>query len=211
MVNSAGSLLSGFSALAWTLLVAFIGFYYLLRDGSRLRAVVIKGMPMPDVDAELIVKKLQAIIVSVVRVTIVMSCAYGIAVGFDFAIFGIPNSALWGGVSVFTSFIPVIGAYITTVPGAIFLALTGHVAKAIGELIFISACGFLFENFLRPRLLHRGTNVHPLLILLSLIGGFSVFGPIGMLVGPIVLSFLVALIEIAPEFIVGKEGSVERR
>ena len=127
-----------------------------------------------------------------------MCALYGLAGGIGFFIFGLPNAAFWGVVIAFAAFIPVFGTYIVVIPGAIILATEHQYVAAIGIFLWISVIGLFYENWLRPRLIGRKADIHPLLVLFSVIGGLSFFGPLGILMGPLALGILLALLDIYP-------------
>jgi predicted PurR-regulated permease PerM len=115
-----------------------------------------------------------------------------------FFIFGLSSAIFWGGVTVLASFIPGIGVMLIVVPGIIYLFAVGKTIAAVGLIIWTLLMIFIMENVARPRLLGGRANIHPLLMLLAVLGGLSFFGPIGILLGPLALSFLLTLFEIYP-------------
>ena len=110
------------------------------------------------------------------------------------------NGILWGTVTVFAALIPSIGSGFVTVPGAIYLLATGHIGNGIGLAIWGLLFIGLVDNVLRPYLLAGRASIHPLLILLSVLGGLALFGPGGLFLGPLIISLLLGLLSIyAPE------------
>ncbi len=93
--------------------------------------------------------------------------------------FGLPSAAFWGAVIALASFIPVIGTYLVIVPGMIVLALEHHYIAAAGLFVWIGIIGLFVENYLRPRFIGRTANIHPLLIIFSVVGEWisEGFGP----------------------------------
>ena len=193
-----GSLFSGIAAALFAVLLSFFALYYFLHDGERLHEAVLHVSPLPREDAEKLVKKLHLIMSSIVRGTLLMAALYGLTAGIGFFMFGLPSAAFWGAVAGFASFIPVFGTYLVIVPGMITLAVGHHYIAAAGLFVWIGAVGLVFENYLRPRLIGRKANIHPLLVIFSVVGGLSFFGPLGVLLGPLALGLLLALLEIYP-------------
>jgi predicted PurR-regulated permease PerM len=111
-------------------------------------------------------------------------------------IFDIPAPAVWGAVAAIAAFIPGIGTSLVIVPGIIYLLLTGNTAYAIGLAIWGAVAVGLIDNVLGPHLVNKGVHIHPFLILVSVLGGLSTFGPIGFILGPLVLALLFALLEV---------------
>ena len=116
--------------------------------------------------------------------------------GVGLAIFGVPNSALWGLVTMITALVPSIGTAIISVPAIIFLLITGNTFEAIGLLVWAVAVVGMIDNLLSPFIVGNKINLPPFLILFSVLGGISLLGPIGILVGPLTISMLYTLISI---------------
>jgi predicted PurR-regulated permease PerM len=97
---------------------------------------------------------------------------------------------------IFFSMIPMAGAFVVWAPAAIYLALTGHVGKAIAlTVIGVLIIGSI-DNFLRPKLVGEKTRLHELLIFFSVLGGLQVFGVLGLVLGPVVVAITMALLDI---------------
>ncbi len=116
--------------------------------------------------------------------------------GVGLSIFGIPNAALWGVVAGIASLVPMIGTAFVAVPAILFLLVSGNNAQAIGLLIWSVVIVGLVDNLLNPIVVGGKINVPPLLILFAVLGGISLLGPIGILVGPLTISLLYTLISI---------------
>lgn len=116
--------------------------------------------------------------------------------GIGLALFGVPNPVLWGVVAGVASLVPSIGTAVISVPVIIFLWFSGMHAQALGMLIWAGALVGMVDNVLSPFIIGKNTDIPPLLILFSVLGGVSLMGPIGILVGPLVISLLHTLISI---------------
>ena len=124
---------------------------------------------------------------SVVRGSLLMAIAWGVIVGIEFFAFGVPNPVLWGALAIPVAFIPVIGVSLVIIPGILYVALVAGIVKAIIFAIIAFIISALMENILHPRVIGHGKHIHPFLLLLSVLGGISFFGPIGLFLGPLVL------------------------
>ncbi len=197
LFQNVGSLLSSITSITLNILIFLFAFYYLLKDGKKMRKELIELSPLADRYDEEIAAKLERAVNSIIKGTIVLAILQGIAIGFGFYFFGIPNAALWGAAAALASFIPAIGAALVVIAAVLFLIFTGHVAAGVGLMIWgILAIGFI-GNFIGPKIVQRGgVQVHSFFILLFAIGGLSFFGPIGFLLGPLVLSLLFSLIDV---------------
>jgi predicted PurR-regulated permease PerM len=117
----------------------------------------------------------------------------------------VPNPAFWGSVTVLAALIPTLGTTLVILPAAAYLYFASGLAPAAGLLIWGALAVGLIDNFLSPQLIRRGTRIHPFLVLLSVLGGISLAGPIGFLAGPLVLSILFALLDIYSVLVLKRE------
>ncbi|MBP7770692.1 MAG: AI-2E family transporter [Candidatus Pacebacteria bacterium] len=188
-----------FSSLAGILLSLFVfltAFYFLLKDGARLKEYLVKTSPLADRDDEMIVSRLQSAVSASVKGSLTIGLVQGVLVGIGFAIFGVPNAALWGAVAAIAALVPAVGTALVIAPAVLFLFLTGSTFGAAGLLVWGLTTVGLVDNLLGPRLIGRGMQLHPLVVFLAVLGGLSFFGPLGFFLGPLVVSLCLALIEI---------------
>ncbi len=197
-LGNLGLIFSGITNLSITILLAIFTFYYLLKDGHRMREVILRISPFSSKNTLRIIDRLIAMASSVIRGTLVIATIQGLIVGTGFFFFGLPNPILWGSVSVMAALVPVIGVPLVILAGMAFLAITGNFFALAGLALFCFPLTALSDNLLRPRLIGQETRIHPLLILFSVLGGLTVFGPTGLLLGPLALSFFLTLIEVHP-------------
>jgi len=179
-----------------TAFLFIISLYYLLKDGALLRKKIVALSPLKDADDETIIKKLELAVSSVIKGNFVIAFIQGVVTAIGFSIFGLPNAVLWGTIAAIAALIPSVGTALVFVPAIILLFISGQIFAAFGLLLWGALAVGLIDNFLGPKLIGRGMQLHPLLVLLSVLGGISLFGPIGFVLGPIVLSLLFALLDI---------------
>lgn len=190
------SIVSNAAKFAFNVFILLIALYYMLRDGGNLKKSIIAMSPLLDQYDEEIFEKLEQAIFSVVRGSLGVSIVQGLLTMLGFWIFGIPNPILWGSLAAIASLIPGIGTAIILIPAILYLYITGSVIASVGLLVWSVLAVGLIDNFLGPYLVQKGVHVHEFLILLSVVGGLSFFGPIGFILGPLILSLLFALLEI---------------
>ena len=202
IVLNIGSAFSSVASLFLNLFIFFVTLYYLLRDGGRLRQYLIELSPLNDSDDEHIVNKLAVAVNSVVKGKLAIAVIQGVLAGVGLAIFGVPNPVVWGLVAVVVSLIPPIGTALVLVPAIGYLIIAGSIPAAIGLAVWTTGVGVV-DNLIGPRLIGGGMQIHPLLVLLSVLGGLALFGPVGLFLGPLSIALLLALLSlhafIAPE------------
>lgn len=173
-----------------------LALFYFLKDGRELKRQVIALSPLGDENDERILRKMAQAVYSVFMGSLAVAIIQGILTGIGFAIFGIPSPALWGSIAAIASLIPGVGTSMVLVPGILYLFFTGTTPNAVGLLIWGLIAVGLIDNLLGPIFVNRGIKIHPFLVLISVLGGLNFFGPIGLILGPIILAFLFALLDI---------------
>jgi len=179
--------------IIFNLFIIFITLFYLFRDGNKFRQVIHRLSPLADKEDSAILGQLELTISSIVRGTIVIALLQGLLAGLGFYLFGLPEPVLWAILATIASILPGFGTGLVLVPLVIYLAMAGSYGNAIGLTIWGAVVVGLVDNLLRPLLLERAIKIHPLLIFLSVLGGLSIFGALGFILGPIILSFAFSL------------------
>lgn len=203
ILSNAGSILSSVFSFSLSTFVMLVALFYLLRDGDRLRHTVMLISPLPNTYDADVYDKVEHSIAAVVKGSLLIALAQGVAAGIGFLIFGVPNAILWGAVAAVTSIIPNIGVAIVFVPMIVYLYVTGSVGTAVAVLIWGVVVVGLIDNVLRLFVVKTGVPIHPFIILLSVIGGVGLFGGVGVIAGPVVMSFVYAIFHLYPKFVSG--------
>lgn len=196
LLQHLGPLFSNIAKVLLAVFVFLVALYYSFKDGHKLKRAIVALSPLHDIHDEMIFDKLVVAINSVVKGSMVVALIQGILTAVGFVIFGVPNAALWGSVAAIAALIPGIGTALVILPAIFYLFFSGETLFAGGLLLWGIVAVGLIDNFLGPKLVERGIQLHPFLILLSILGGISFFGPLGFLLGPLVLSMLFTLLEI---------------
>ncbi len=199
LIGNFGRLFSEIAGITLSIFISIFALYYFFKDGAKLKRSIIALSPLADTDDEQIFRKLTIAVNTVMRGAILIAVVQGILSGIGYFIFGVPNPALWGAVTVIAALVPAIGTAVVMIPVLIYLFASGNMFGFFGLLFWGGAIVGMVDNVLRPMLIERGIHIHPLFILLSVLGGLSLFGPIGFLLGPLVVSFLFTLIDIYKE------------
>lgn len=122
-----------------------------------------------------------------------ISLLHGVATGVGLAVFGVPHAAFWGAVCVVLALLPLLGTPLVWVPAALWLYATGHPGAALGLTIWnVVLVGV--EHFIRPVIVGLKADIHPVIVIVGVLGGLALFGFVGFVVGPLVLSLLVAVL-----------------
>ncbi len=196
LVQHLGGIFSSFAKIFLNLFIFITAFYFFLKDGCKFKNYLIALSPLDDKDNELIVKRLQSAVSAIVKGNLMIGLIQGALTGIGFMLFGVPNAVLWGSMAAIAALVPGVGTAIIIAPAVIFLFLTGNIFGGVGLLIWgLTAVG-LIDNFLGPKLVGHGMQLHPLAVFLAVFGGLAFFGPLGFLLGPLFMSVCLVLIDI---------------
>jgi predicted PurR-regulated permease PerM len=170
--------------------------YYLFRDGERISQALPNVLPLERAQSAIILERTRSVISASLYGVLVIAIIQGTLGGLAFWALGIPSPVVWAVVMTFLSMIPMAGSFIVWVPAAIYLAVTGHWAKALMLVAWGALVIGTVDNFLRPKLVGEKTKLHELFIFFSVLGGLHVFGVVGIVLGPVVLAITLALLDV---------------
>ncbi len=203
-----GAIFAGTISTIFAFVIALIGSFYFFRDGKELLQLVVKASPLPDNEDHVIFERMAKAVRSVATGTILVALIQGTLVALGFWLFGVDRPIIWGSFASVGALMPGIGTSIVTFPAVAILFFTGNATNAIGLLIWSVTIVGLIDNLIGPYLIGRGNNMHPFIVLLSVLGGISVFGPIGFILGPVIVTLFLVLLEIYNLYII-KDQSLD--
>lgn len=199
LIGDTGTFLfSAFSAttratavFAFQFFVLLYTMYFFLTDGPSLLRSVLAVLPLSDVDKARMLDRFVSVTRATLKGTILIGTTQGTLNGLAFWVVGIEGPIFWGTVMTVLSIIPGIGGALVWVPAAIVLAVTGEPMRAAGLAAFSGVVVGAIDNVMRPRLVGRDTQMHDLMIFFSTLGGLSLFGVTGFILGPVLAALFV--------------------
>lgn len=193
-----GVLLAGLGRLvsaAANIGVFFFLLYFMLTEGERLLHFARQAMPLaPDRSAHLF-QTVGGTVRALFLGTFLVAGIQGVVATLGWWLFGLPNIAFWGFVMTLLAVIPAVGPSIIMVPAGVILILQGHTLAGIGVIVYALVVVGLVDNFTRPFIVGRSSDVHPGIVLLGTVGGLALFGLTGFIIGPLVLSLIKPVIQ----------------
>jgi len=192
---NASAIFSNTLSFILSVLVVIFAVFYFFKDGKRLVDYLIHLSPLPDKDDILLLNRMALSIRSTIRGTLFVSFIQGVVATTGFLIFGIPQAFVWGSLGALGALIPGVGMAGIMVPAVAYLFFVGTTGATVGLAIWAVVAIVIVDNILAPQLMSRGNNLHPFIVLLSVLGGISLFGPIGFIVGPVIVTILFVLIQ----------------
>lgn len=170
--------------------------YYFLVDGHKLVAFAINFSPLPDDQDKILIQKFKDMAGAILIGNGLSGLIQGLAGGILFSLFGLKSPVLWGVIMAFVAFLPIIGTGVVFIPAAIYLYLTGRFAAGIFFVIFYLVLSVIMEYIFKPKLVGQRVNMHTMLVFLSIIGGVKLFGILGIIYGPLVVTAFLTLTDI---------------
>jgi predicted PurR-regulated permease PerM len=183
-------------------LVAFTLFFF-FRDGAAIVEHLKRAVPIDREAADEICQLIANVVRASINGVVVISLIKGLLLGLALWILGVPSPALWGAVGAVVSLIPVVGIALVWVPAALILWLQGHAVKALILAVWGATVLSFIDNILYPFLVRGQVRLHTLLVFFSALGGLAVFGFLGFVLGPVVTTLAVTLIEVASDYYSG--------
>jgi predicted PurR-regulated permease PerM len=174
----------------------FFMLYYMLVNTKKIEKAMKKSIPLKPENLDSINQETRNIITSYAIGIPVISCFQGVAAAIGYAIFGVPDVLLWGFLTAIVAIIPFIGTSLIALPLIAYLFAIGETYNAIGLLIYTGIVVMQIDNLLRLFLLKAFANIHPLITLCGVIVGLKLFGFIGLIFGPLLVSYFILLIKI---------------
>jgi predicted PurR-regulated permease PerM len=169
--------------------------YYLFRDSDKILARLPDAFPLRREQSEAIILRIQQVVSASVYGVVSIAVIQGILGGLMFWILGIPSPLLWAVLMAFVCMIPVAGSFLVWLPLSIYLMIGGYWTRAVVLVVWGALVISTIDNFLRPKLVGGQTRLHELLVFFSVLGGLSVFGLLGIVLGPVVLAITLGLLQ----------------
>lgn len=187
---------TGFFGFFLTLIVMFFTMFYFFIDGQKLIKKIKYLSPIRDEYEELIFSRFLLISRATVMGTVVIGIVQGTLGAIALLVFGVKSWLLWGFVMIILSIIPLVGAWMVLIPAGLVQLLYGNIWQGVGIIIFSLFVVSNVDNLIRPRLVGREAKLHDLVIFFSSIGGIAAFGVMGFIVGPVIASLFISVLDI---------------
>jgi predicted PurR-regulated permease PerM len=208
-----GGLLADLVVLLFQLFVTLFALFFFLRDADTIMREMRQALPFEGLRRERMIRQTRDLVYASIAAGLLIASLQGLAGGLVFAVLGLDAPVFWGVIMGFLALFPLVGTWIVWVPAAIWLMATGQVTKGVTLALLGGVVVANIDNFLRPAILSGRTQMNGLLMFISLLGGVSAFGLLGLVLGPLVTAIVTGLFEAytTPGEIVGAGPSVEER
>lgn len=177
-------------------LIVLLLTYFLLVEGPRLYHEILDISPLKERDERTLAVEIQKTLQACIYGYILTALVQSILAAFGFWLAGIPIALLLGVATFIMCFIPILGAASVWVPSTIYLAVTGHYGWAVFMGLYGAVVISGIDNVLKPILIGEKTKIHTMILFLAIFGGLKLWGPIGILAGPVVVAVFLAVLKI---------------
>ncbi|MBT4174632.1 AI-2E family transporter [archaeon] len=172
-------------------------FFFSFKDGEKIVKYFRESLPIDEGHKKAVIKKIQTTISSLVYGEIAISLIEGVVAAIGFYLIGVNSPIFFGLIVAIFALLPLIGPTIVYVPLAIYQFMQGEILTGIILLAFgFFVLTLLLDLIVKPKLLGMKGHIHPIIILLGVLGGLSVFGLPGLIIGPVILVLFILIIEI---------------
>ena len=193
--SSAVGLIGTATRLGIQLTIAFFGLYYLLHAPEAAWRQVRPFIPFSGRNAEILRERFRDVTISTLIGTGLTASIHGLLVGVGFWVTGIPNALFWGVVTVIVAILPVVGSALVWGPGVAHLALEHRYGSAIALALWGVVLVGNIDNVIRPMVFRRWARIHPFITIIGAFAGIQYFGLLGLLIGPLAISYFFELIQ----------------
>jgi len=176
--------------------------YFLFRDGEKIISKIKDWLPFRKKNIERFMQQFERVTHSIIFAQLFVAMAQGAVGILGFYLFGIPLPIFWGVVLAFFALVPAVGTAIIWIPASLYLVLGGYLSqdyilmyKGIGLFVYGVLLISTIDNILRIKIIDKKANVHPIIVIVGVVGGVNMFGAIGLFLGPIILSMLLIYFE----------------
>ncbi|OGJ13083.1 hypothetical protein A3K82_03520 [Candidatus Pacearchaeota archaeon RBG_19FT_COMBO_34_9] len=195
LMNYLSNIILDFPTIMLQIFVVFFTFFYALRDKNQIINYIKSLLPFSKEIEKKLFESTRDITFSVLYGQVILGLIQGVILGIGFFAFGVPNAFLLTIFAMLVGILPLIGPSIIGIPVIIFFLIAGNTLSAFGIVIFTFISSFS-DNLLRPLIVSKKTQLHTALVLTGMVGGFLLFGLLGFILGPLILAYLITIIEV---------------
>ena len=188
-----GELIGSVASFLFGTLITVLVLFFFLKDGKNLTRGLIELLPLPHKQSEQIFKGIGETVTANVYGVLGIGIIQGVLMTIGFLLVGLPSPVLWGIMTAICSMVPLVGTAVVWIPAALYFLLKGAYAKAVITAVWGGVLVGTSDNIVRPLLVGTRVKLYPLVIFFSIFGGAQAFGLVGLILGPVVATMLIAI------------------
>jgi predicted PurR-regulated permease PerM len=194
-MNSFAQVIMDIPTIVLELVIVFFTLFYAIRDKEEIIKYIRSVLPFSTEVEDKLLKTSKDVTSSVIFGMIIVGIFQGLITGIGLFIFGVPNALLLTLFAVLAGILPIIGPAVIWLPVVIFLLIGGNTFAALGITIF-GLLSHIPDYLVRPLFLSKRTQLNPAIASIGMIGGILVFGVLGIILGPLILSYLIIVMDL---------------
>jgi predicted PurR-regulated permease PerM len=196
VASRAGNILAGSIHLVSQLVIMLFVLFFLFRDREQALAAIRTLVPLSDDEASRIFRRIADTILATVNGSLTVGFVQALLATLMYTILGVPAAMLWGAATFIMALVPVFGTFTIWGPIAVYLALTGSWVKALVLVGWGALAIGTIDNILYPYLVGGRLRLHTVPTFLAIVGGIGLFGPAGLIMGPVALAITIGLLNV---------------
>jgi predicted PurR-regulated permease PerM len=196
LLQQFSNLIGNFSLAIVSFAFAVLSMFFFFRDGDRLVIRLKDLLPMSEDLKTNLTQRLKEVIEASINGQVLVAAIQGVLGGLIFWVTGLPSPIFWGTVMAVLSLIPIVGPYLVYLPAGVILIVSGSWIRGVIVMILGIVVVSQSDNILRPMIISSRTKIPTLALFFSILGGIKLFGLLGIILGPVVVSIIFALIEV---------------
>ncbi len=196
LYNQANSWAANILQFVVMFFIMILIIFFLLIDQPKLVDFMIRLSPLPDDEDRLLLGKFEQIANAILKGNGICGIIQGVLGGAVFSVLGLNSPILWGGVMAVLAFLPIFGIGLVMIPAAVILAVNDNIGQAVFLFVFYLILSLSIEYLFKPKLVGDQVKMHTLLVFLSIIGGLNVYGVLGIIYGPLIVTAFLTLSDI---------------
>lgn len=204
MLDSIPGLFGSFFNVSLGVFVCLFVFYYFIKEGETIWEVFMNALPLPSTLKSRVETEVTGVMRGIFYGQVLTAIIQGGIGGLGLLFFHVPQAGVLTALMMVCAFFPFVGTVLIWGPAGLLKLAAGQTFDGMGLLLFGGLVVMQIDNLVRPRLISQHSNVHPVVILIGIIGGSQVFGFIGFLVGPLIFSIFLQLFRFIAEYRVGE-------
>lgn len=196
LFSGGSQIVLNFSSFLMNLGLVLFTLFFVFKDGKQALERLENLLPMPEAYRKRMVVQLNQTLKATIYGGLLTAIVQGALGGIGFALAGLSSVVLWGVMMAFFSLIPILGAGIVWVPAVLVLMAQQHWGAGIFLAIWGSVVISLSDNFVRPYFVGGQADISPVVLMFAILGGLQAFGMIGIVLGPLIFSLILAVVSL---------------
>lgn len=206
LASQVGEVLRDTLVLLFNLIIMLTALFFFFRDGESYYKTAMDLFPFPAEQKDSIARKLHDTFIAVINGVFLIAAVQGLLTGLGFALFGVPFPVFWGFLAAILSLLPFGGAALVWIPGVVYLLLIHATVKGVLLAVWGTFLVSMLDNFMRPVLIGKKARLSTFFLFLGILGGLQIYGFLGILFGPMIVTLLTAFVQIYREEFGGIES-----